>query len=169
MKMGDAIEMQKLREMPSSERTELRARSVVADLLIKSLILPKIFFEARWTSTAVPDVLAIDRSGTGDVHVVEIKTGILGAKVAVPALLTVPANFRWIAILLKHGERVPRAFRDSLNPRQGAGRIGVIRITSDQKDTLSAQIEVSAERYPGVLYEKADRFKGKKKADIEFR
>lgn len=169
MKMREEIEMLKLREMPTSEQAELRARSVVAQLLIKKLIVPKIFFEARWTARATPDILAIDRSGTGDVHVVEIKTGILGAKVVIPALLETPANFRWLAILLKRGERLPRAFRDSLAPQHGAGRIGVIRITSDRNDLLSTQVEVSAERFPGSLYEKADRFNDKKKADIEFR
>jgi|SRR5271166_3511235 len=169
MKMRDATEIQKLREMPSSQQMELRARNVVADLLIKSLLVPKIFFDARWTSRDTPDVLAIDRSGTGDVHVVEIKTGVPSAKVAIPGLLSVPANFRWIAILLKRGERVPRAFRDSLAPERGAGRVGIIGITSDRNDILSAQIEVSAERFPGALYEKADRFKDRRKADIEFR
>jgi hypothetical protein len=169
MKMRDTIEMQKLREMPRGQQIELRARDIVASLLIKGLIVPKIFFEARWTNSSAPDVLAIDRSGTGDVHVVEIKTGIVNAKSAVPHLLSVPANFRWIAVLLKQGELVTRPFRESLSPQHGAGRIGIIRITSDRNDQLSAQIELSAERFPGALYEKADKFKQKQKADIEFR
>ncbi|MGA7078792.1 MAG: hypothetical protein WBQ43_16875 [Terriglobales bacterium] len=169
MKMREAIEMQKLREMPKGQQLELRARNAVAELLIKNLVVPKIFFEAPWTRKAVPDVLAIDRGGTGDVHVVEIKTDILAAKSALPRLLDVPANFRWIAILTKLGERSYRISHELLNPQQGPGRIGVIRVVYTPDDRLSAELEVSAERFPGPLYDKADRFKAKHKADIEFR
>jgi hypothetical protein len=114
-------------------------------------------------------LLAIDRGGTGDVHVVEIKTGILAAKSAVSQLLHVPANFRWIAVLTKIGERSYQISRDLLTPQQGPGRIGVIRVMNAPDDRLSAELEVSAERFPGPLYDKADRFKAKHKADIEFR
>lgn len=46
MKMADAIEMEKLKAMPKGELLELRARNAVAELLIKNLVVPKIFFEA---------------------------------------------------------------------------------------------------------------------------
>src|SRR5271169_5976479 len=105
MKMRDAIETEKLKTMPKGEQLELRARNAVAELLIRNLVVPKIFFEAPWTRQAVPDVLAIDRGGTGDVHVVEIKAGVIAAKSVLPQLLHVPANFRWIAVLTKLGER----------------------------------------------------------------
>ena len=162
--------MQKLREMPKGQQLELRARNAVAEVLIKNLVVPKIFFEAPWTRKSVPDVLAIDRGGTGDVHVVEIKTGILNARSALPRLLNVPANFRWIAVLTMLGERSYRISADLLNPQHGPGRIGVIRVVMNTPDDrISAEIEVSAERFPGPLYDKADRFKAKHKANIEFR
>jgi hypothetical protein len=169
MKMRDAIEMEKLKTMPKGEQLELRARNAVAELLIKNLVVPKIFFEAPWTRTAIPDVLAIDRGGTGDVHVVEIKTGILAAKSVLPQLLKVPANFRWIAVLTKLGDRSYRLSHDLLSSQQGPGRIGVIRVMCTPDHTISAELEVSAERFPGPLYDKADRFRAKHKADIEFR
>jgi hypothetical protein len=169
MKLRDAIEMQKLRGMPKSEQLELRARNAVADLLIKNLVVPKIFFEAPWTSNAVPDVLAIDRGGTGDVHIVEIKTGLLAAKSALTRLLHVPANFRWIAVLSKVGGRSHRISSQLLNLQHGPGRVGIIRILNTPDDRLSAKLEISAERFPGALYNKADKFKAKHKADIEFR
>ena len=168
MKLRDAIEMQKLREMSKSEQLELRARNTVAELLIRNLIVPNIFFEARWTRDALPDLLAIDRGGTGDVHVVEIKAGILDAKSVLPRLLSVPANYRWIAVISKIGER-SRIPSDLLNPQQGQGRIGVIRIVNTPDGRLAAHVEVNAERFPGALYDKADKFKARHKADIEFR
>jgi hypothetical protein len=169
MKMRDAMQMEKLKAMPKGEQLEHRARNAVAELLVKNLVVPKIFFEAPWTSKAVPDVLAIDRGGTGDVHIVEIKTGIPAAKSVLPQLLEVPANFRWIAVLTKLGERPYRISHDLLNPPQGPGRIGIIRVINTPDGGLSADLEVSAERFPGPLYEKADRFKARHKADIEFR
>src|SRR5580700_7003855 len=157
MKMRDAIEMQKLKEIPKGEQLEIRARNAVAELLIKNLVVPKIFFEAPWTRKSVPDVLAIDRGGTGDVHVVEIKTGFLAAKSALPQLLDIPANFRWIAVLTKIGERSYRISHELLNPQQGPGRIGIIRVMNTPDDRLSAELEIGAERFPAPLYDKADR------------
>ncbi len=169
MKMRDAIELEKLKTMPKAEQLELRARNAVAELLIKNLVVPQIFFEAPWTRKAVPDLLAIDRGGSGDVHVVEIKTGILAAKSALSQLMQVPANFRWIAVLTKLAERSYRISHDLLDPERGPGRIGIIRVMSTPDDRLSAEIEVSAERFSVPLYEKADKFKARHKADIEFR
>jgi hypothetical protein len=54
---------------------EGRGKNAVAQLFSKKLIVPKIYFDARWPNRMTHvDVLAVDRSGAGDVHVVEIVT-----------------------------------------------------------------------------------------------
>src|ERR1700723_1836751 len=58
----------------SSEQEQGRAKNAVADLLSRQLIVPKVFFDAHWPSRkSRVDVLAVDRSGSGEVHVVEVK------------------------------------------------------------------------------------------------
>jgi hypothetical protein len=56
------------------DRIELRGRNVVAQCLIRQLVVPRIYFEAEWPgmSGVRADVLAIDRDGRGDAHLVEI-------------------------------------------------------------------------------------------------
>ncbi len=47
------------------------AYEAVARLFIRTLTVPQIFFEAAWPdSDTHVDVLAIDRAGSGDLHVV---------------------------------------------------------------------------------------------------
>ena len=54
------------------QRLEHRGREAVADCLIRDLMVPNIYFDANWPNAQLQaDVLAIDRAGTGDVHVVQ--------------------------------------------------------------------------------------------------
>src|ERR1700687_1182099 len=60
----------------SPEQQEARAKNAVADFLFRQLIVPKVFFDAPWPNrSSRVDVLAVDRSGTGEIHVVEVKVG----------------------------------------------------------------------------------------------
>jgi hypothetical protein len=62
------------------------------------LIVPKIFFEARWPNrTTVVDVLAIDRSGAGDLHAVEIVPVASRIESSLAMLSRVPAHFKYLA------------------------------------------------------------------------
>src|SRR6266702_1807599 len=56
------------------QRLEHRGREAVAECLIRDLMVPHIYFDVEWPDSQLHvDVLAIDRAGSGDVHVVEIK------------------------------------------------------------------------------------------------
>src|SRR5438067_6229073 len=83
------------------DRLELRAEDPVARCLIRRLMVPRIYFEADWPAIAGGrvDVLAIDRDGVGDVHLVEIRRKAADALAAIPKLLAARAPFRWIAFL----------------------------------------------------------------------
>lgn len=49
-----------------------RAKNAVQDFMIHKLLFPKIYFDTSW-SDSFADVIAIDRSGTGDVHAIQIR------------------------------------------------------------------------------------------------
>src|SRR5437016_6001956 len=76
------------------------AYEAVARLFIRTLTVPQIFFEAAWpdANTHV-DVLAIDRAGSGDLHVVEVRSSVEKlTTAAIRQLLRVPAHYRWAAV-----------------------------------------------------------------------
>ena len=59
-------------------------------------IVPRVYFEADWPGMAneSADVLAIDRDGMGDAHIVEIRKNAADALAKVPSLLLARALFR---------------------------------------------------------------------------
>jgi hypothetical protein len=85
--------------MMNRDRLELRAQDPVAQCLIRRLTVPRVYFDANWPGFAEPavDLLAIDRDGLGDAHIVEIKRAAPAALKAIPQLLSAAAPFRWIA------------------------------------------------------------------------
>ncbi|MCX7041061.1 MAG: hypothetical protein NT005_18260 [Spirochaetes bacterium] len=117
------------------------------------------------------DLLAIDRAGTGDIHVVEIKRRAADAIKAIPQLMQRPAHYRWIAFFADTADR--KTEKALLGPRllfpsEGPGRIGVIEIVRKAADTLVASIKIPAERFPGSLDEQAESFKAANKPEISF-
>jgi|HubBroStandDraft_5_1064220.scaffolds.fasta_scaffold446884_2 hypothetical protein len=171
MKLRDAMEIEKLRTMSNSERLELRARNAVAQWFVRTLIVPNVFFEAQWTDDTEVDLVAIDRAGSGDVHVVEIMSGAKSASIraAIRQLLNIRANYLWIAFVQNKNERPMKMPSKLLYPYRGMGRIGLIRVEHNKDDQLPVRIETKAERFPGSYYESADRFRSAHKPDIEFR
>lgn len=170
MKMRDALELEKLRTMSKTEQLEQRAKAAVGELLARYLVVPQIFFAARWPSRSKRvDVLAIDRAGAGDVHVVEIKRGRVAAKSAIPHLLDIPGNYLWLAIIAEISERTYRISPEQLLRRNDMGKIGIIRVEHTPNDRLSATVAEPAERFSGSLYDRADKFRITYKPDIEFR
>lgn len=158
--------------MTQTERLILRARDAVANRLVRHLTVPTICFEAPWPGPDDHvDILAVDRAGTGDVHVVAIKGGSFDMKRTVERLMRVPAQFRWLAALKRafapwaSSSKAP-AF---LYPRGEMGRIGLIEIVKTEDDGLGANIRFRAERFRGNLSKEADAFLATHKPDIEFR
>ena len=155
--------------MNEEARLVLRAREAVAQLFMRRLHVPEIFFEAPWPSVKTRvDVLAIDRAGSGDLHIAEIKREAEDAFNAIPQLMKHPAHYRWIVYEggTMGSRRLVRLIKERTFPTEGAGRIGVIMIVRLANDALTAQRVVEAERFHGLSYEKIDRFKKSHEPDM---
>jgi hypothetical protein len=155
------------------DRFELRAQNAVAQCLIRRLMVPRVYFEAEWPgSQGGPiDVLVIDRDGTGDPHLVEIKRNATAALACASRLLDAKAPYRWIAFL-RGTEDVAattalasqsRLYREGL-----AGRIGVLEIVELDGDELGANVRLAAERFPTPAYEMASAYSSTHEAQIQF-
>jgi hypothetical protein len=154
------------------ERLELRAQDPVARCLIRQLVVPRVYFDADWPGMADGhvDVLAIDRDGIGDTHLVQIKRNAADALAWIPKLLDARAPFRWIAFL--HGtedESIRSALvtREILYPPDTAGRIGVIEIVEMAGGDLGANVRIKAERFHTPVYDLAAEFIRTHQADIQ--
>ncbi|AUX22424.1 uncharacterized protein SOCEGT47_029270 [Sorangium cellulosum] len=155
------------------DRLELRAQDPVARCLIRQLIVPRIYFEANWPGTAhgPVDVLAIDRDGVGDVHLVEIKKRAADALASIPKLIEAQAPFRWIAFLRGTEDEATAdalASQEILYPPDTAGRIGVIEIVEMAGNDLGATVRIKAERFPTPVYDLAAKFVDSHQAHIQY-
>lgn len=115
----------------SSRILEGRGKNAVAQFLSEKLVVPKIFFDARWPGrTTHVDVLAVDRSGAGDVHAVEIKVGKHHLATTLRDLIRIPAQFKYLAYFDRSGEKglinPDSEPEDRLYAPDGMGRIGTI-------------------------------------------
>lgn len=163
---------------PRSGVLEGRGKNAVAQLFSKKLTVPKIFFEARWPArTEQVDVLAVDRSGAGDVHVVEIATNRHRLATTIRNLMRIPAQYKYLAYFSRSDEQEslfdPKADPDQrLYARDGLGRIGTICLyQGNPGDALIAEIVVEPERFrvPANLYPEIDRYLDKHTPDIAVR
>lgn len=155
------------------DRLELRARNAVAQCLIRQLVVPRVYFEAQWPGRpGVPaDVLALDRDGRGDAHLVEIKRNAADALAKVPQLLAARAPFRWIAFLRGTEDAAATAAlvsQESLYPADTPGRVGVIEIVEMASHDLGANVRIKAERFPTPTYEWAAEFAASHEASIQY-
>lgn len=156
--------------MSTFTRLEQRALDPVARALLRRLLVPKVYFRAPWPdASSTADLVAVDRAGTGDVHVVEIKGSARSALSArtVNRLIQVPAHYLWLAF---PRPRHPYNYADAaLYLADGPGRIGVVEIVPMPGDTLGANIVLPAERFHEHLEDETLRFVRQTKPDISFR
>lgn len=153
----------------TESQREARGKNAVGALLARRLIVPKIFFDAHWPKrTSQIDVLAVDRAGSGDIHVVEVKVGAKAAAEAVVRLMHLPAHYKYVAIIEPRSYRIPER---TLYAGNGLGRVGVIVFDEKEHDELQARIEIAPERFRVAAddIKRIDRFTEKEHADIEIR
>lgn len=155
------------------DRIELRAQNAVAQCLIRQLVVPRIYFMADWPGMpgVRADVLALDRDGRGDAHLVEIKRNAPDALAMVPQLLTARAPFRWIAFLRGTEDKeaaLALVSQESLYPADTPGRVGVIEIVEMAGNDLGANVRIKAERFPTPTYEWAAEFAASHEASIQY-
>ncbi len=155
------------------DRIELRAQNPVAHCLIRQLIVPRIYFDADWPGMpgVRADVLAIDRDGHGDVHLVEIRRNAADALAMAPLLLQARVPFRWVAFLRGTEDEASTAAltsQETLYPVETAGRVGVIEIVPMAGDDLGANVRIKAERFPTPTYDWAAAFAASHEASIQY-
>lgn len=155
------------------EHLELRAREPVARCLIRQLIVPRVYYEADWPgmTDGRVDVLAIDRDGMGDTHLVQIRKGAAAALDLVPGLLRARAPFRWIAFLRGSEDEVSApalVSQEILYAPDTAGRVGVIEIVQMAGNDLGANVRIKAERFPTPTYDIAAQFAASHEAQHQY-
>jgi hypothetical protein len=157
---------------------EGRGKNAVAQLFSQKLIVPKIFFDARWPGrTTRVDVLAVDRSGAGDVHVVEIAVSKHQLVTTIRHLIKIPAQYKYLAFFSLGDEQETLLTYDSesdsrLYAHDGLGRIGTICLYQGEPgEALAAELQIEPERFqvPPNLYEEIDRYLDKHSPDIAIR
>jgi hypothetical protein len=148
------------RPVLSPEQQQGRAKNAVADFLAAQLIVPKVFFDAHWPSRrSRVDVLAVDRSGSGEVHAAEVRRGRdLKAADAIEQLMQVPAHFKYLALF--DNPKNLRPHSHMLYSSDGIGRIGIIEVIEDPLGNLNGRISVQPERFKldSSVYKMVDRF-----------
>jgi hypothetical protein len=153
----------------SPEQQHSRVENAVARFLSNALIVPKIFFEAQWPSRqSRVDVLAVDRAGAGEIHVVQVKVGGGDLVRSLRFMTDIPAHFKYLA-LFQNGKRVP-AERD-LYSANGMGRVGILQVRQDQASDLQVEFLIRPERFrlDSSFFRQIDRFTTNRPADIEIR
>jgi hypothetical protein len=115
------------------------------------------------------DVLALDRDGKGDAHLVDIRKDAADSLALVPALLKAKSPFRWIAFYRDTEDaQSTQALKsqESLFARDTSGRVGVIEIVRMENNDLGANIRIKAERFPTPTYKIAAEFAAAHEADL---
>lgn len=158
-----------LRQVLSEEQQHARVQNAVANFLFGTLIVPKIFFNARWPSRKREvDVLAVDRAGAGEIHVVEVKVGSANLAQSVGSLMEIPAHFKYLALF---GSGAYRPTERALYAPDGMGRIGIIQVHKTQQGDLAVGLSVRPERFrlDSSYFRQIDRFTASRPADMEIR
>jgi hypothetical protein len=157
------------RPVLSEEQQRSRVKNAVAGFLFGALIVPKIFFDARWPPRkGRVDVLAVDRAGAGEIHIVEVKVGAGDLPNAVRSIAGIPAHFKYLA-LFGNGSYYPS--NESLYAPDGMGRVGVIRVRETASGDLQAEFHVRPERFrlDSSYFRQIDKFTAARPADMEIR
>jgi hypothetical protein len=170
----------------SDKQRQGRAVNAVAELLMRKLLVPKIFLEPKKglklflkphvlpIGNALIDVLAIDRAGSGDVHAVDVPTfkemqlEQFLLNLAKTILEHQPVHFYYIAV---DSAFVSVASNLRLFPEDGIGRIGIIEILERSIAPPEARIVIPAERFrvKQDWLKLFDQFQKKTPADMEIR
>lgn len=151
----------------------------IASCLTRMLIVPKIYFERNWPrgSDFRIDIIAVDRAGTGDIHIIEVKPSLdVALTNGVEFIRNIPAHYKWIAY---QGEGLQPSddeaelkllSEESLYPEEGMGRIGVIEVVKMYGNDLGARVRVKPERFkPNHIWHLIEKFVKREEADIEFK
>lgn len=154
----------------SASQLEGRLKNAAADFLQQRLIVPKVFLEAAWPSYRHIDVLAVDRSGAGDIHIVEVKVPSEAMYDALPHLMSIPAHYKYVAVF--ENVALQRIDESRLYTPNGIGRVGIISVVERPEDrSLRPRLMVAPERFrlDDRYWKEVDAFLASSAPDVEIR
>jgi hypothetical protein len=177
----------------NEERLLGRAKNATLSFLEQRLSVPKIYIDAVWDSRKV-DVLAIDRDGVGDVHVVLLRARDYYSEDClepgredqlvedlIDRLIPIPAQYKYLAMVDISNSRYHPPFRlsgrliDKSLAQDGIGRIGLLNIDIPPNIDISpnektqVQLEIKPERFRARIAKLADEYIQQHEADWEIR
>lgn len=144
--------------------------NAVGEHLRGKLIVPRIYLEPAWPSARERvDVLAIDRSGVGDVYAVEVRSRSNEWRDAAKRLMAIPANYKIVG--LPEGPALRERDLNLLYSHSGIGRIGVFRVMQSRKSEIEVQAEIAPQRFKvdESYVTQIDEFTASHSADFEVR
>jgi hypothetical protein len=159
-----------------------RAINAVQEFLVHKLLFPKVYIEADWNGNRV-DVLAIDHSGSGDVHAVRMfladynnEKYIWELRDYVNDFKSFQSHYRYVAVVNERPDirgisPEETTFRDSIAD-DGVGRVGILFVDLCEGDPkLQVRVILRAERFRNSkeLVEMADQFVASHTANWEYR
>lgn len=156
-----------IRAKLSSEQQHNRAVNASVQLMQQRLIVPKIFVNAQWPNrNSRVDLLAVDRAGAGEIHVVQVFENI--SNDGLSKLFDVPAHYKYVGRMWKGNYRLKP---ESLYAKDGFGRVGVITFQESQGQDFRAILELRPERFnlSSSYFANIDRFTAKHRPDWEIR
>jgi hypothetical protein len=171
----------------NEERQLGRAKNAVMSFLEQRLSIPKIYIDATWDGHHV-DVLAINRDGVGDVHVVLLFTlryssfGNLDdghewkmEEELLDRFSTIHANYKYIGVVDVESNRktskfdlIPRISEKSFSA-DGLGRVGFLKVDVPLEGESRVQMEIKPERFRAKIAKLADDYIQQHEADWEIR
>lgn len=171
-----------------NEKTQMgRARNAILSFLERRLSVPKIYLDAQWAGTQV-EVLAVDRDGVGDVHVVllfarlssrppvtdvEYEHGQISSLLG--RLEQIPAQYKYIAgvDITELGSLYPFEVGAELQERSfapdGLGRVGFFSIEVSRNDEPKVTLMTRPERFRADVGTLIDEYIHEHAADWEIR
>jgi hypothetical protein len=174
--------------MAYSEEMQLgRAKNAVLGFLEQSLSIPKIYIDAEWDGHHV-DVLAINRDGVGDVHVVLLfarpyfddgSFDMVRHAQAIEGIIErfqeIPAQYKYVAAVETKNriDAAPFGVSAGLMDRSfapdGIGRIGFITVDAPLEGGPQVKIQFKPERFRAKIAKLADEYVQQHEADWEIR
>lgn len=147
----------------TQEQQELgRAMNALQEFLIRKLLIPKVYLDAEWNGARI-DVLAIDRAGSGDVHVIRMFLADYSNEKYLWKLRSlvnefrssqnsIQSHYRYVAVV-NHRQDMrtispeESTLRDSFAP-DGVGRVGILYVDLCEADPkLQVRVILRAERF----------------------
>jgi len=166
-----------------------RAKNAIQDYLIRKLLYPKVYLDADWNGNHV-DVLAIDRTGVGDVHSVRILPVAFGdgpanwqEHVTMAAMMigetsnkmmALPGHFRYVALFNESSDlrrfEPTAALTQRITASDGVGRLGIL-VVDFAGEQPSVRTALNPERFRSSkdIFEIADRYMSEHSANWEMR